>query len=299
MDDPKHGPEAVETAILESIHIAKARRLPMRPVDTVTAEAGRGLVGDRYHGTRHRHVTLQSREELAAAAEAHGGPIDPGLTRRNLTIGSGRLPRRPGARICVGDVRLEVVRRRRALQAARGHARARRPTRALAPGGRRLPRDRRGRPRGGRNGRIRSRRLTRALRSTIHRPPRSRHPRRRSRATRRQRPARCPLVSALVLACLGTAALAAHAEETDVQAGTEVFVVSGAHGPRSATTIPNATTILDGDAIDTTISTSLDDLLRFVPGLQYTRQGAAAGAASCCCAASIRTTWSCSSMASA
>jgi hypothetical protein len=43
-----------------AIHIAPGRRLPMRAVETVLAEAGTGLVGDRYHGSRHRHVTIQS-----------------------------------------------------------------------------------------------------------------------------------------------------------------------------------------------------------------------------------------------
>lgn len=82
----------------------------MKAVDSVTIETGRGIVGDRYHGTRHRHVTVQSLEELAQAAEQHGGPIDPGLTRRNLTISAGDVPRKPGHRWRVGEVLLEVVR---------------------------------------------------------------------------------------------------------------------------------------------------------------------------------------------
>jgi MOSC domain-containing protein YiiM len=93
-----------------SIHVAKGSRLPMRAVPSVVVEAGRGLVGDRYHGTRHRHVTIQSLEELAEAEARHDGPIDPGLTRRNVTISAGRVPRKPGHRWAVGPIELEVVR---------------------------------------------------------------------------------------------------------------------------------------------------------------------------------------------
>jgi MOSC domain-containing protein YiiM len=95
---------------LASIHVAKATRLPMRAVDRVTVEAGRGIVGDRYHGTRHRHVTVQSATALAAAARAYGAPVPASLTRRNLTIDEGDVPRDPGARIRIGPVLLEVVR---------------------------------------------------------------------------------------------------------------------------------------------------------------------------------------------
>ena len=105
---------AVETpdseSVVVAIHVAKARRLPMRAVDSVRTEAGRGLVGDRYHGTRHRHLTIQSLEELAEAERRHGSEIDPGATRRNLTVSRGALPRTPGRRGRVGAVAIEVVR---------------------------------------------------------------------------------------------------------------------------------------------------------------------------------------------
>ena len=95
---------------IESIHIAKATRLPMRAVEHVEVEAGRGIVGDRYHGTRHRHVTVQSRTSLDEAAEHFGAGVPTGLTRRNLTVSDGVVPRDPGSRIRIGDVLLEVVR---------------------------------------------------------------------------------------------------------------------------------------------------------------------------------------------
>jgi len=92
------------------IHVAKAARLPVRSVTEVQAEAGKGLVGDRYHGTRHRHVSLQSRESLDIAAAALGRKIDAAGTRRNVTISHGEVPTTPGTRIRIGDVLLEVVR---------------------------------------------------------------------------------------------------------------------------------------------------------------------------------------------
>ncbi len=95
---------------IAAIHIAPGRRLPVKSVDAVAAEAGRGLVGDRYHGTKHRHVTLQSREQLDDAAERYGRDIDSAGTRRNVTVDEGVIPTKPGTRLTIGDVELEVIR---------------------------------------------------------------------------------------------------------------------------------------------------------------------------------------------
>lgn len=96
--------------MVAGIHVAKATRLPMQAKDTVEVEAGRGIVGDRHHGTRHRHVTVQSRETLDEAARVFGREVASELTRRNVTVSHGVVPRDPGARIRVGEVLLEVVR---------------------------------------------------------------------------------------------------------------------------------------------------------------------------------------------
>lgn len=82
----------------------------MKPVVAVEVEAGRGIVGDRYHGTKHRHVTVQSAEGLNEASTIHGQEIDPGTTRRNITVSHGTVPSRPGDRLQIGPVELEVVR---------------------------------------------------------------------------------------------------------------------------------------------------------------------------------------------
>ena len=93
-----------------AIHVAKGRRLPMRAVERVEIEAGKGIVGDRYHGAKHRHVSLQSLDALAEAAAIFGADVPAELTRRNLTIDHGVVPRDPGALVRVGPVLLQVVR---------------------------------------------------------------------------------------------------------------------------------------------------------------------------------------------
>lgn len=93
-----------------AIHIAPGRRLPTKPVDRVVAETGKGLVGDRYHGARHRHVTVQSWTDLQEAADVLGRPIEPAGTRRNVTLTHGDVPTAPGTRVRLGGALLEVVR---------------------------------------------------------------------------------------------------------------------------------------------------------------------------------------------
>lgn len=93
-----------------AINIAPGRRLPMKSVDTVVAEQGLGLVGDRYHGAKHRHVTIQSAAGLAEGAERLGREIPWAGTRRNITMSHGEVPTTPGERLRIGAVLLEVVR---------------------------------------------------------------------------------------------------------------------------------------------------------------------------------------------
>jgi MOSC domain-containing protein YiiM len=96
--------------VVVAINVAPATRLAMKSLDSVDAEAGKGLVGDRYHGAKHRHVTVQSAADLAEASAALGTPIAPADTRRNITISHGAIPTRPGARITIAGVELEAVR---------------------------------------------------------------------------------------------------------------------------------------------------------------------------------------------
>lgn len=93
-----------------AIHLAPGRRLPTKAVAQARAETGHGLAGDRYEDARHRHLTVQSAEQLDAAAERWGAPIEPGSTRRNLTLSHGEVPTAPGTRMRIGELELEVVR---------------------------------------------------------------------------------------------------------------------------------------------------------------------------------------------
>ena len=106
-DDPTAGPSS---PVVTAIHVAPASRLAMQARTEVEAEAGRGLVGDRYHGARHRHVTVQSAQSLAEASQVLGHTIEAGTTRRNITISAGLVPTAVGHRIRIGPVDLEVVR---------------------------------------------------------------------------------------------------------------------------------------------------------------------------------------------
>ena len=82
----------------------------MQARDSVVAETGLGLVGDRYHGSRDRQVSVQSASQLAEAAEILGYAIEPSGTRRNITVSEGQVPYESGRRITIGPVVLEVFR---------------------------------------------------------------------------------------------------------------------------------------------------------------------------------------------
>jgi len=100
----------VGVTTVAALHVARGSRLPMRAVPSVTVESARGILGDRYHGSRHRQVSVQSRSALLEAAELFGAPVPAELTRRNITLTDGVVPREPGALLRLGPVLLEVVR---------------------------------------------------------------------------------------------------------------------------------------------------------------------------------------------
>lgn len=103
-------PSGRETNTVVALYISPASRLPMKSVDSVTAHTQGGLVGDRYENSRHRHVSVFSTGEMADASGRFGAKIDPALTRRNILLDAGLLPRTPGDKLSIGDVELEVVR---------------------------------------------------------------------------------------------------------------------------------------------------------------------------------------------
>lgn len=99
---------------LESIQISNGG-VPKRNVASAIEVMPSGLVGDRqrdlrFHGGPDRAVCLFSQEQIDAL-RAEGHPIDRGTTGENLTIsGLDWNLVRPGARLEVGEVTLEITR---------------------------------------------------------------------------------------------------------------------------------------------------------------------------------------------
>ena len=58
---------------------------------------------------------------------------------------------------------------------------------------------------------------------------------------------------------------------------TEEMIVTASHTPRSRTTLSQSVSVIEAEQLNSSISTSLDDVLRFIPGLQVTREGARGG----------------------
>ncbi|MEX0683054.1 MAG: MOSC domain-containing protein [Dehalococcoidia bacterium] len=102
-----------------SIHITPAAEADPAPVDSVHAEPGRGLEGDRYYshsgtysdtpGTG-RDVTLIESEQIVAIEAEHGIKIEPGQSRRNITTRGIRLNDLVDRELRVGDVVLRGMR---------------------------------------------------------------------------------------------------------------------------------------------------------------------------------------------
>ena len=91
------------------IGLRPARDVPMQQVDSVEAEAGGGLVGDRYRGgSGKRGVTLIQAEHLPVIAALSGhGEIAPATLRRNLLVSDIPLVALKGRRFRIGEVLLE------------------------------------------------------------------------------------------------------------------------------------------------------------------------------------------------
>ena len=84
------------------------------------AEAGRGLLGDRYHAGRgamsrwpgpHREVSLVAAEALAEASALLGAPVTAADTRRNLLVEGVDLDGLLKRRFRIGAVMLEGLQR--------------------------------------------------------------------------------------------------------------------------------------------------------------------------------------------
>ena len=103
-----HSTRSDHVGTVERIAVAPASREPLVILDSVVAEPGTGLAGDRPGHNSARQVSIQSRFELEQASKRLGRAIEPDQTRRNITLDVGELPRNRGQRLLVGTVELEV-----------------------------------------------------------------------------------------------------------------------------------------------------------------------------------------------
>lgn len=94
---------------VEWIGLRPARDLLMQEVSEVVAEAGKGLVGDRYASdSGKRGITLIQAEHLPVIASLSGhAAVQPILLRRNLLVSGIPLIALKGRRFRIGDVLLE------------------------------------------------------------------------------------------------------------------------------------------------------------------------------------------------
>lgn len=104
---------------VHSIYIAANVAAPMTAVATISAIAGQGLEGDRYHagtGTYSNHpgtgrgVTLIELEVLEALQNEYGVIIAPNQTRRNLVMRGVYLNHLVGREFAVGNAVLRGMR---------------------------------------------------------------------------------------------------------------------------------------------------------------------------------------------
>ncbi len=102
---------------LEYIYLAKAKREAVERVDNATLEAGKGLVGDRYHKLAEthlardlpvleNHVSLVEREALDKFLSAHGLTYDYGKFRRSIITSGIDLNALVGQHFRLGEAEL-------------------------------------------------------------------------------------------------------------------------------------------------------------------------------------------------
>lgn len=94
---------------VEWIGLRPQRDVPMESVEEALAQAGIGLVGDRYAGgSGKRGVTLIQAEHLPAIAALSGRDVlEPALLRRNVVVSGLPLVALKGRRFRLGEALLE------------------------------------------------------------------------------------------------------------------------------------------------------------------------------------------------
>ena len=96
---------------VEAIYTGPVQSGPLGEVPEIVAEAGRGLVGDRYHRANlppdteeGGDITLVEAEAIEALEAEHGIELGPGEARRQIYTRGVRLNPLVGKRFLVGDV---------------------------------------------------------------------------------------------------------------------------------------------------------------------------------------------------
>jgi len=109
------------TGSIVAIYIAESGAEPMSAVSEAELEAGRGILGDRYHGRGgtfskqdrlkpDQELTLIEAEEIERFNEATGLGLDLGATRRNVVTRGVRLNDLVGRQFSVGAAVVEGMR---------------------------------------------------------------------------------------------------------------------------------------------------------------------------------------------
>jgi MOSC domain-containing protein YiiM len=113
------GGTVIGHGIVEVIHVASSRSVPMTSLERVQAIAGVGLDGDRYatdagqypvDSRADRQLTLIAAEEIEALADRAQIVLAPGEARRNITTRGILLNELVGHRFRIGDVICEATR---------------------------------------------------------------------------------------------------------------------------------------------------------------------------------------------
>ena len=105
---------------VESIYIAADSGDPVVPINEAYLEAGKGIVGDRYHaaaskalaeggGTPDNQLTLIASEELDSFLERHDSDLDRGAFRRSVVTRGVDLNAMVGKQFKVGEAVCEGV----------------------------------------------------------------------------------------------------------------------------------------------------------------------------------------------
>lgn len=97
---------------IQWIGLRPGRKEALKSVLSAEVNSSEGLVGDHYNkDDGRRQVTLIHSDALKSIGEEIGqGPVDPGLTRRNLVISGGNGSLDKGTLLNIGDeVQLEIT----------------------------------------------------------------------------------------------------------------------------------------------------------------------------------------------